>query len=477
MKSLSLRLLVSLVASLGVGAGLLVIWGQWAFRTQGPELFHQDAMRFMADQAEQKWIEQGPEGMRRYLESLHRNFRGEFRWFDQAGKDLMGRGGDPDLVRRFHEEMASRSDDPMPPPPIRKRPPERPGPDRPALPKPSRYMPQPKARNSPPIRMGDDRVAFVTPSPSGRFILVEYLQGPSLNVPFTLFGGALAILSFFGVLVSRQVTHPIRDLRSVVERFGQGDLSVRCASDRRDEIGSLARTFDRMADQITGIVERERAMVRNVAHEVRGPLTRIGLLCERIRGGRNVPDTLDRLENEITALSRIPDTLLHLTMVENGRAPIDRTAIDLAQFLERIVHRYDPTAAQRGLTIALEIDASVANAAPNTDAALLERSLENVLENAIRHSPVGTNVELRAQSRGDTMELSVRDRGPGVAESDIEAIFRPFFRTDASRNRHTGGVGLGLAIARAGIEALGGQIRAENAEPGLRVVLSLPITA
>lgn len=476
MNTLAIRLGMALLVSLAIGFALLVFWNHWAFREQGPERFHQSAMRFIADEAEQIWTDQGQPGIHRFFILLDHYFPGEFGWYDSGGHDLLGGPDRPELA----QPIAPSADSPLErvtiDEPLKA--------DRKADSKKSphnhdrrhfRSRRGPFREPTPPVRVSDGKMAFLIPSESGKYRLVQFVPAPPpLHVPF---GPALAlgcVLALFGIVMSWHVARPIRALKLSVERFGQGDLAQRSSIDRRDEIGDLSRTFNRMADQISGIVERERGLVRSVAHEVRGPLTRMKLLLERLRENRDTTGTLNRLDSEIAALGHIPDTLLNLARIETGNFESNPEKTDFALFLQDLLDRFDPVTAKLGIPIESRLE-GIEDRQFRIDTAVLERAIENVIDNALRHSPPGTNVVLDAQIASGTIELTVRDFGPGVPDEDREAIFRPFFRSDRSRNRGTGGVGLGLAIAKASVIALGGTIDATNAVPGLCVTIRIPV--
>jgi two-component system sensor histidine kinase CpxA len=276
-------------------------------------------------------------------------------------------------------------------------------------------------------------------------------------------------------MMNKQVAVPVKNLKMILERFGKGELTARSELVRKDEIGQLASSFNQMADQVSSLVEQERKVVRSVAHEVRGPLTRMRLLLERVRSGKRLSETLDKLESEIQTLSKMPDILLQLSMVESGQSTIKKLPIEIDLYLESELEKMNLQGESRNCTFAYQRDESLAESwIINTDESILSRCLENILDNALRHAPAGTSIDVKLEKNSDSYIITIRDYGDGVPEQEVSAIFRPFFRSDASRNRHTGGLGLGLAITRTGIQALGGKVWAENASPGLRVMLSMP---
>lgn len=439
--------MITLTGLLAVASFALVFWSELQFRNHGPVRFHHAALSLFADQAEVRWDEANPVRTRDFLQMLENRFQSHFQWVDAEGNDLIGDQDHPELFDFRRQPRLN------PPPPANIK----------------AYAP-PR-----PVSAPTGEFAFLGPTTSGKYNLVEWVVPPPPQVPLVLFGIISTVLGLFGLLMAIKVARPIRQLETIVQEFGRGNFLSRSLLNRPDEIGQLASSFNQMADQIQLLVERERGVVRSVAHELRSPLTRMSLLLERLRNGKNVDQTIERIDAEIKSLSQIPDVLLQLSLIESGQASVMSQKFKLGEFLRSLTEKMEPLAGPRGISFQfqnMEIDLEL-----STDPALLGRSLENIMENAIRHSPEPGVIDVNIADQTDSIEIIIRDQGPGVPEQDISSIFRPFFRCDFSRNRHTGGLGLGLAITRSSIEALGGKVWAENAEPGLRVTVSLPHSA
>jgi two-component system sensor histidine kinase CpxA len=247
-----------------------------------------------------------------------------------------------------------------------------------------------------------------------------------------------------------------------VERFGQGDLSTRFETARRDELGDLARTFNRMADRIQTLLAAERRLLLDISHELRSPLARLGVAAELARSGEDRGGALDRIQKEADRLNSLVGELLQVTRAEGDPASLHFEPVRLDELVRDIVETNRIEATARGSELKLDIEAA---AQIQGKPELLRRAVENVIRNAIRHAPAGTAVEVTVKERS----ILVRDRGPGVPEQDLARIFDPFYRVENDRNRSSGGAGLGLAIARRAIELHKGTIRARNADPGLLV--------
>jgi two-component system sensor histidine kinase CpxA len=269
------------------------------------------------------------------------------------------------------------------------------------------------------------------------------------------------------------LTQPVRLLQKAVERFGHGDFSARVGSDRGDELGQLARTFDRMADRIETLLAAERRLLLDISHELRSPLARLGVAVELARMGDDPDAQLNRIQKESDRLNTLVGELLQVTRAEGDPSSLRAEAVRLDQLVKQLVDDAAIEAEARGTAV------TVAETLPVTmqgDPELLRRALENVIRNAIRYSPPDMPVEVSLARRNGHAVVSVRDHGPGVPEDALPRIFDAFYRVESDRNRASGGAGLGLSIARRAIELHRGSIRARNAHPGLCVEMELPAT-
>jgi signal transduction histidine kinase len=280
----------------------------------------------------------------------------------------------------------------------------------------------------------------------------------------------LVILLMGGVLAVH-LALPLRRLQRVMKRFGQGELSARARSARKDEIGELSRAFDEMAGRIETLLGAERRLLQDVSHELRSPLARLGFAVELARTGADRGAALDRVSKEADRMAVLIGELTQLTRVESYSTGESPEEIVLNELLHDIIRDCELEAEARACRLVLRIDrpAIVAGARE-----LLHRAIENVMRNAIRHAPAGTAVEVSLALHDDAATIIVHDYGPGVPAELLEAIFKPFFRVEDDRSRGSGGTGLGLAIARRAVELHRGWIAARNASPGLVMSIELP---
>jgi len=270
---------------------------------------------------------------------------------------------------------------------------------------------------------------------------------------------------------SYHLSSPVRRLREVVDLFGRGDLSARAATGRRDEFGQLAVSFNKMAERIETLLTAERRLLMDISHELRSPLARLGVAVELARSGEDRDHMLDRIEKEAQRLNELVGELLQVTRVEGDPSRRKTEPVFLDQLLGEVVEDCLIEAKMKGCRIDLK---TAGPASISGDPELLRRAVENVLRNAIRYAPEDTVVDVNLRS-GDSARMLIRDRGPGVPDESLARIFDPFYRVDSDRNRASGGVGLGLAIARRAVELHRGTLRAENMNPGLGVMIELPV--
>jgi two-component system sensor histidine kinase CpxA len=293
---------------------------------------------------------------------------------------------------------------------------------------------------------------------------------------------AMLVLGGLGCyLLARYITAPVTRLRQATRRLAEGDLSARVGSEgrrRRDELADLGRDFDRMAARIEALVSAQQRLIVDISHELRSPLARmnvaLGLL--RQRSGDNAQGMIARLETEADRLNRLIGDLLTLSRAEAGDLAPDSGPVDLGELAAGIAEDAHFEAAARRCEVRLaRRDRVMVTGVP----ALLRSAIENVVRNAVRHTPEGTAVEIaierRAGKGAPEAVVEVCDHGPGLPEDQLERIFEPFYRAEDARERDSGGTGLGLAIARRAVLQHGGSIGAAKAAGGgLVVTIRLP---
>lgn len=324
--------------------------------------------------------------------------------------------------------------------------------------------------------MRRERTVFARRSADGQYFYFLMLKGGSFVTWFLQPEVHLVTLSVLALLCyafARYLTNPVRSLQQAVNRFGQGDLAARARVNRGDEIGQLARSFNDMADRTQTLMSAERRLLLDISHELRSPLARLSVAVELARMGEDVDSHLNRIQKEADRLNALVGELLQVTRVEGDSSQLRSQRVALDELVAEVVEDGRLEAEARGVGISLEVQPiSIAG-----DPELLRRAIENIVRNAIRYSPSGKDVEVRMCRRDGRVAIEVRDYGPGVPPESLHRIFDAFYRVEPDRDRASGGVGLGLAIARRAIVLHHGSVTARNVDPGLIVEVELPVSA
>ncbi|HEY1692766.1 MAG TPA: HAMP domain-containing sensor histidine kinase [Polyangiaceae bacterium] len=307
---------------------------------------------------------------------------------------------------------------------------------------------------------------------------------PPVSPLETLFCGGLLIVGMGSFLTARWIVRPLRDLARVAGAFGAGDLRARSELARNDEIGDLSRAFDDMGGRVERLVLAERELLANVSHELRTPLARIRVALDIAGEGEAEASRISMTEigRDLAELETLIDDILTTTRLEVGGGPSIAAALPLhpeeigADVLcERSAERLRARHPGRPLEVDVEAGLPLAEADP----VLFRRVFDNLLENAHKYSPdPGAAIRLRAFRGGGGVVFEVEDHGIGIEQDDLAHVFTPFFRGDRSRTRGSGGVGLGLTLAKRIVEAHGGRIElASRAGRGTTVRIELPVHA
>lgn len=316
-------------------------------------------------------------------------------------------------------------------------------------------------------------VWIVNPSENGQYrFLVELMTPIEANSPVPYVVVILVAISGFSYALFRYLVKPVRELREVLEQFGGGDLAARAVVNRTDEFGALSRQFNDMAARIETLLGAERRLLEDISHELRSPLARMQFAIEGLPLDAQTATGVMRLQREVNRLSELVGHLLEVTRAEGDPNARQREMFDLKTLTLQILEdcRIEADAKQCCLEFEMRGPITIIG-----DRELLRRAIENLLRNAIRHSPESERVEIKLDRLEDIAIFEVRDHGPGVPQGLEHKIFEPFFRVDSSRTPSSGGVGLGLSIVKRAVRLHRGEIKAMNAGPGLRVEMSLPL--
>jgi signal transduction histidine kinase len=279
--------------------------------------------------------------------------------------------------------------------------------------------------------------------PDGRWVLSRWrhrYRGLGWLGGLVLLAAAIAVGSY---PVVRRITGRLERLQARVDALGAGDLRARVRVEGCDEVAELARTFNRAADRIERLVNAQKTVLASASHELRSPLTRMRMALELLPGEQR-PELRARLSKDIEDLDSLIGELLMASRVDALDRPTDTEDVDLLALLAEEGSRTG--ADVRGEPILVR-----------GDPRMLRRLMRNLLENARRHA-AGSKVEASVSASGNGAVLAVADRGPGVADSERERIFEPFYRPPGSKESD-GGVGLGLALVRQIARRHGGEVR------------------
>jgi signal transduction histidine kinase len=285
----------------------------------------------------------------------------------------------------------------------------------------------------------------------------------------------VAIVAIFGtVLLGRRVLQPIGTLTTASRHLGAGDLTERVPVRGHDELSELATSFNRMAESLQASKDQQRNMVADIAHELRTPLANIRGYLEALKDGVLKPDNalFVSLYEEALLQQRLIDDLQDLALAESGTMIYHRTRLDVGELLNTVRTAHSPAAESRGVQLEVYV---YQRPFVDGDPERLRQVVGNLITNAIRATPSGGNVKLRAQVEQDVIVIEVADTGIGIAPADLEHVFDRFWRADNARGRSTGGSGLGLAIAREIVAAHQGSLTvASTVDVGTVCTIRLP---
>ncbi len=279
--------------------------------------------------------------------------------------------------------------------------------------------------------------------------------------------------------LARYISSPIGKLRRATQKLADGDLQTRVSSKigkRHDEVAKLAEDFDEMAERIENLIMSQKRLTQDISHELRSPLARMNVALELVRNKANAESKplLERIETESQRLNEMISRLLVLAKLESGTPDFDKRTVNLSKLVEQIVADADFEARANSKEVKILSNDEI-KVVGNEN--LLRSAIENVLRNAVRYTKDETKVDVSLKKNGKNAIITVQDRGDGVPESELKQLFRPFYRVGEARERKTGGIGLGLAIAERAVHAHKGTIKAENNANGLKVEINLPYSA
>ena len=288
--------------------------------------------------------------------------------------------------------------------------------------------------------------------------------------------GAILLAVVLSYVMNRRILGPLTRMTTVTGEIAGGDFSARVPVATMDEVGQLARAFNRMAENLEKIEQLRRSLMIDVAHELRTPLTNIRGYLEALNDGVLPPDpaTLSLLQDETLRLVQLVEDVLSLARADAAGSQLQLTAVDLKAMVENTVATFTPALLKRSLTTRLTVSASPATLLADRDR--LARVLRNLTDNAILYAPQETAVDITIEADTVGIRLDYANIAGDILPGDLPYLFERFYRGEKSRSRHHGGAGIGLSIVKELVAAHGGKVHAELTDGILHIGFSLPLS-
>ncbi len=287
--------------------------------------------------------------------------------------------------------------------------------------------------------------------------------------------GTIIVALFLGILLSRSITRPIRELTKATHAMADGNLNQKVNVCSRDEIGELAESFNKMSSDLSRSFNLRKQMTADIAHELRTPLSLIIGHAEGVHDGVLEPnhENFEIIREEAERLEHLVNDLRTLSLADAGELSVDFQPININNLISDIyTHYISPFNQQR---ITLNLKPAPVTLTANLDPSRFTQVLNNILDNALHYTPAGGSVDIETKLVENKIQIAIQDNGEGVTPEDAAHLFDRFYRADEARNRNDGGSGLGLAIAKSIIDMHGGKIWAESEKgKGLKMVIELP---
>ncbi len=288
--------------------------------------------------------------------------------------------------------------------------------------------------------------------------------------------GAIFLAVVLSYVMNRRILGPLTRMTTITGEIAAGEFSARVPVATADEVGRLARAFNRMAENLEKIERLRRSLMIDVAHELRTPLTNIRGYLEALNDGVLPPDpaTLSLLHDETLRLVQLVEDVLALARADAAGSQLQLTAVDLKAMVENTVVTFTPALLKRSLTTHLDI--STPSATVHADRDRLARVLRNLTDNAIQYAPQGTEVGITIEADAERVRLDYANVAGDILPDDLPYLFERFYRGEKSRSRHHGGAGIGLSIVKELVEAHGGKVHAEMADGIIHIGFGLPLS-
>lgn len=289
------------------------------------------------------------------------------------------------------------------------------------------------------------------------------------------------IVMLVSVIISASLTRPLARMRQAAIQISEGDFSAHLPDQRRDEIGQVARTFNTMSRRVQAMLEEQRAFASNASHELRTPITTIGLRVEALQGDTISPDKraryIQEIEAEIRRMKNLVDDLILLSRFDAGSVEIGRDMVDMPRFARQLIKEMQPQAEERKIGIALLADDTVPPVRANLTH--LHVLFRNILDNAIKYmGDSGGEVQWHIHMEDGWLVSTIADTGKGIDASELAYVLKRFYRADESHSRVVPGAGLGLSLVQSIVAAYGGifTLDSPGSDAGTTVTVTWPLT-
>jgi two-component system, OmpR family, sensor histidine kinase BaeS len=304
----------------------------------------------------------------------------------------------------------------------------------------------------------------------------EVLVGLICGIPLVF--GLVAL--FIGSFAFRRFSSPVAEIMAAADAVADGDLSVRVREEFHGEFGKMAKSFNRMTAKLSNVEQQRRIFTADVAHELRTPLHIIQGNLEGILDGvyESTDDQIRATLDETRILTRLVNDLQTLSLAEAGKLLLHRELVSAIDLVEDALTSFSGLAVENKIELKSEIIGTESELTLNADPDRIGQVLSNLVANAVRFTPPGGTITLRAERIPSCVQLVVEDTGSGITPEDLPYVFDRFWKAEHARSRHEGtGSGLGLAIARQLVQAHGGSIHAESSPGvGTKFVIDLPLS-
>ena len=286
---------------------------------------------------------------------------------------------------------------------------------------------------------------------------------------------AVVLAVILNFVMMRRLLSPLTRMTTISRDIAAGDFSVRVPIGTQDEVGQLARAFNRMAESLEKIEGLRRSLMIDVAHEMRTPLTNIRGYLEALNDGVLPPTTatFELLQDETMRLVQLVEDVLHLARADIAHKDLQLETTNLNELLDRVLENFSPAIDKKGIQV--KVEAPQASLVVSVDPDRITRILRSLCDNAVRYTPAGKPIRIRLSSANRQVEVEFINQAGDLVTEDIPFLFERFYRGEKSRSRQHGGAGIGLAIVKELVEAHGGSVWADLSEDMATIGFRLPV--